>query len=164
MRHALVMGVVFTLAIAGCEEESKDDSGKDMVLVTFVISADAALFAPDGTISVSIFDQYQMETIANNEKCSYEFDPLTRAESRRCPSGITYEEPVPEVFPVEVASLAGNLRVKSTTVRTTQPFRITASGMSADGCNTTSFVLEGTASTATVNLSPSWATTQMACQ
>ena len=122
------------------------------------------MFAADATLTVDIYNETQINILYDNSRCSVSVDDITREVNIRCPTGVTYKEPTPETFTFAASELTGSIEVDSATIVVGKPYQISASGLSADGCNTTSATDQGTAETPTVTSNAlGWSTTEMAC-
>ena len=132
--------------------------------VRFVVPLDARLFAPRSSLWVQIWSADQLAALEQNARCASVHDPATATRALRCPDGVTYRPVDPEEVEIPVDGIAGELSLRSATVRVGDRFRILLFGKSADGCNRTSADHQATAGAAEVLLDGlAWTTTARAC-
>ena len=132
--------------------------------VTFIVPVPTEAFSPKTALQVSIWNAQQLKTLDQQAECAISHDVQTGAESIHCPDGVTYQEITPEGFVFPIQAIKQSVRLTSQAVKMGEKYQIVLRGLSSDGCNSTSAMAEGTATTSTITLGElDWATTEMAC-
>jgi len=161
----LLSGLAFGLPGCGDPVVSGSETQDDPAWggVTFVVISESRPFATGSELRARLWSAEQLDALNANSQCSVTRDP-TGAEEIHCPDGITYEEVVPEEFTTPVVGSEVRLEFTSERVRVGEEFHLLLTGRSADGCNTTSAVLQSRAGSARIILhDPAWEATLRAC-
>lgn len=132
--------------------------------VRFIVPLEAAAFSPEATVKVVLWNAQQLALSKRTAACSVSYDMRAKTEQVRCPDGSVYEKPEPEEFLFSVEELDGSIEVASRSVRIGRRYRLRVSGLSSDGCNTTSAAVDGKAGSGVVRLKKlTWRTTNLGC-
>ena len=156
--------LVLALALPwlAAERVPQDAAGKDSV--TLAISVERQLFAADTTLDVQVWSAAQIAALTNNERCASTRDTRTGTERTSCPDGITYQPVVPQRVHAPLGGVANAIEVRLAGIKAGESFRVAVSGLSRDGCNTTSATAVRTASSGRNALMDlAWQTTTRAC-
>jgi hypothetical protein len=156
--------LVLALAVLSlaAERVAQDAAGKDSI--TLAISVERQLFAADATLDVQVWSAAQIAALTNNERCASTRDTRTGTERTSCPDGITYQPVVPQQVHAPLGGVTNAIEIRLASVKAGESFRVAVSGLSRDGCNTTSATAVRTASSGRNSLMGlAWQTTTRAC-
>jgi hypothetical protein len=106
--------------------------------VTFLVSIPPDLFAEGTRLDVRVWSAAQIAALENNARCASSRDTRTGAEQVSCPPGVTYQPVTPELVQVALGATRNEIEVPITSVKPGESVRVAVSGLSRDGCNTTS--------------------------
>jgi len=132
--------------------------------VTLLISIPPDLFAEGTKLDVRVWTAAQIAALENNARCASSRDTRTGAEQVSCPPGVTYQPVTPERVQVALGATRNEIEVPITSVKPGESVRVAVSGLSRDGCNTTSANAVRIASSGRNPLTDlAWQTTARAC-
>ena len=134
-------------------------------VVSFTIKIDKSIFsAKKRDIEARLYNNEQLEISKQTSNCSVSYDVTTKKETFNCPPGVVYKPVNPEVFKYNLDNIAGDITIKSTTVKVGENYRIALSGLSKDDCNNASASIENKADNENISINDlSWATTELGC-
>ncbi|HEY7169702.1 MAG TPA: hypothetical protein VH417_02585 [Vicinamibacterales bacterium] len=161
MRRLWMLAAV-VLAAAACRLGADAPAAPDQ-MVTIVLAVDPAMFAPDGTFSVELWDAQKQAALEANARCATVRDANGQT-GVQCPPGVTYREVTPARFTYTVSSLGATVQLPPQPLAAGETFRLRAAGPSRDRCNVTSSEVTRAASSDRVTISDlPWQTTARAC-
>jgi|688.fasta_scaffold163928_3 hypothetical protein len=134
--------------------------------VSFRIQLKGLQFAPNGKLEVEVLNANQLQALQRQAGCRIIFDLSSNDKRINCPSGITYQEVIPEKFTFNVRDLGQSVSVSSRTVRVGEAYAINLIGDSPDNCNTLRAKHSSTALSANIDLTdlPWWQTSIFCAQ
>lgn len=165
-RYLCRLFILFVLLIpvsAKCDDSSTQ--GYSEKVVTFVVPIPIEMFSQNAILRARLWNEEQLEISEKNSACTVTYSVQTKTQDIRCPEGIEYQEASPEEFTFLAREVTSSIKLKSTTIRLGEKYRLQISGLSNDNCNTTSADVRDVATSGTITTGKlSWNTTERACR
>lgn len=161
-RLLLILFLILIPVLARCDDLSIQ--GYSEKIVTFVVPISVEMFSQNAILRVSLWNEEQLEISERNSACMVSYNAQTKTQDIRCPEGIEYQEVLPEEFTFSVQEVTASIKLRSTTIRRGEKYRLLISGLSNDNCNHASADVRDVANSGTITMERlSWHTTEMAC-